>query len=75
MTELAKLLTCLVIVFFEEERSVKRFGAALYRTIIVNKIDTLKVCVPALLYVIQNNLLYLAAQHLDAATYQVCVCV
>lgn len=72
MTELAKLITCLVIVFFEEKKSIRKFGASLHKTIIKNKIDTLKVCVPSLLYVIQNNLLYLAASHLDAATYQVC---
>ena len=33
--------------------------------------DTLKVGIPALLYVIQNNLLFLALSCLDAATYQV----
>lgn len=74
MTELVKLVTCLVIVFFEEDRSVKQFGTVLYKTILKNKIDTLKVCGPALLYVIQNNILYLAASHLDAASYQVCIC-
>lgn len=71
MFEVSKLVVCLVIVFFEEGRSLKKFGQALYQTIIKNKIDTLKVCLPSLLYVIQNNLLYVAASHLDAATYQV----
>lgn len=70
MFEVCKLVVCLVIVFFEEERSFEKFGQALYQTI-KNKIDALKVCVPSLLYVIQNNLLYVAASHLDAATYQV----
>jgi len=33
--------------------------------------DTLKVCVPAMLYTIQNNLFYLAASHLEAATFMI----
>jgi UDP-sugar transporter A1/2/3 len=31
----------------------------------------LKLCVPSLLYTVQNNLLYLALTNLDAATYQI----
>lgn len=72
MSEITKLITCLVLVFYEENKNAEKFGNALRRTIIENKIDTLKVCVPSFLYVIQNNLLYLSASHLDAATYQVC---
>lgn len=34
-------------------------------------IDTLKVAVPAIVYYIQNNLIYFGATHLDAATAQV----
>ena len=33
--------------------------------------DTLKVAVPAFVYVVQNNLLYLAVGNLPAATFQV----
>ena len=36
------------------------------------KIRFSQVSVPALLYVVQNNLLFLALSKLNAATYQVC---
>ncbi|KZC10623.1 UDP-galactose translocator [Dufourea novaeangliae] len=70
MAEIVKLLTCLVLVFYEEGNFVK-FCNSLYLNIIKQPIDTLKVCVPSLLYIIQNNLLYVSASNLDAATHQV----
>jgi UDP-sugar transporter A1/2/3 len=33
--------------------------------------DTIKVCLPAMLYTLQNNLFYTAANHLNAATFMV----
>lgn len=73
MSEFVKLLTCLVLVFHEEGQDVNRFVNALHTTIVKNPMDTFKICVPSLVYIIQNNLLYLSASHLDAATYQVCI--
>nr|CAG4648749.1 EOG090X098P [Polyphemus pediculus] len=71
MSELVKLISCLGLVYHEEGSSFKKLKDALHDTIIKQPIDTLKVCVPSMVYVIQNNLLYVAASHLDAATYQV----
>lgn len=70
MAEVVKLFTCLILVYIEEG-SFEKFYKALHMTIIKQPIDTLKVCVPSLLYIIQNNLLYVSASNLDAATYQV----
>lgn len=70
MAEITKLLTCLVLVFLEEG-TMLRFKASLYNAIVKNKTDTLKMTVPSLIYVLQNNLLYISAANLDAATYQV----
>lgn len=71
MSEVVKLITCLFLVFNEEGKDVQKFVKSLHKTIIANPMDTLKVCVPSLVYIVQNNLLYVSASHLDAATYQV----
>lgn len=71
MAELVKLLTCLVLVFYEEGEDFQRFVKKLHTTVVKNYMDTVKICVPSFVYIIQNNLLYLSASHLDAATYQV----
>lgn len=70
MAELVKLTTCLIFVF-AEEGDFHKFCMTLKHTILKQPFDTLKVCVPSLLYIIQNNLLYVSASNLDAATYQV----
>lgn len=72
MAEFVKLLASLLLVYKEEGNS-RRLIVALRVNIIQRPADTLKVCVPSLLYIVQNNLLYLSASHLDAATYQVII--
>ncbi|XP_011313955.1 UDP-galactose translocator [Fopius arisanus] len=70
MAEVVKCVTCLILVYLEEG-SIRQFINALHSTIIKQPVDTLKVCVPSIVYLAQNNLLYLSASNLDAATYQV----
>ena len=74
MAEVAKLVTCAYLVYRSPDeggKDIQKFTGILYKTIILNKLDTLKVCVPSFIYLIQNNLLYVAAEHLDVATYQI----
>lgn len=71
LTEVVKLFLCLIIVFCGQNASVKRFGEEIRKAIFDSKIDTLKVCVPALSFMIQNNLLYISTANLDPITYQV----
>lgn len=70
MSEVVKLFTCLAVVYVESG-GIVQLVETLQNTIIRQPLDTLKVCVPSFVYVIQNNLLYVSASHLDAATYQV----
>ncbi|XP_032512045.2 UDP-N-acetylglucosamine transporter isoform X1 [Danaus plexippus] len=70
MAEVLKLAICVVLVM-NESGNIKKGARTMYNTVVLNIKDTLRVCVPSFLYVIQNNLLYVSASNLDAATYQV----
>lgn len=70
MAEILKLAICIVLVI-NESGSISKGTQTIYSTVILNIKDTLRVCVPSFLYVIQNNLLYVSASNLDAATNQV----
>jgi hypothetical protein len=72
MMEIEKLIICVVVVFFQCGSSLSGLASSLHQHIWLSPMEVLKLCVPSLLYTIQNNLLYFALSNLDAATYQVC---
>ena len=71
MAELVKFFTCLFLVYKDVNYDLGSWKDSLYLTVWVNKMDTLKVCIPSAIYLVQNNLLYVAASNLDVATYQI----
>lgn len=68
--ELFKLITCLFLTFFEI-KDLRKWLQYLYENILADPLSTIKVAVPSLIYVIQNNLQFVAISNLDAATFQV----
>ncbi|XP_021184578.2 UDP-N-acetylglucosamine transporter [Helicoverpa armigera] len=70
MAEVFKLVICVCLVM-QESGGVEKGAHSMYSVVILNVRDTLRVCVPSFLYIVQNNLLYVSASNLDAATYQV----
>eukprot|EP00731_Ephydatia_muelleri_P020429 Em0013g156a len=67
IAEGAKVLVCLLVILYNN---------GIIATLNILKTEwtlarLVKVSVPAILYTVQNNLLYIALSHLDAATYQV----
>ncbi len=69
--ELLKFAISLAGVFSGNDFNVTQTSNNLYDDIIAQPYEMLKLSVPALIYSIQNNLLYYALSHLDAATYSV----
>ncbi|XP_033124564.1 UDP-galactose translocator-like [Anneissia japonica] len=71
VTEAVKMSTCVLILLVEHNFKIFEFGHYLKQNIVDQPLDTLKVAVPAFIYMIQNNLLFIAVSNLSAATYQV----
>ncbi|KAK6749470.1 hypothetical protein RB195_001837 [Necator americanus] len=71
MAEIVKMVTCILVLFYNHGWRLSSFQNELYAEVVQKRSETVKVAVPAILYVIQNNLLFLALSKLDAATYQV----
>uniref|UniRef100_A0A8R1DQG9 UDP-N-acetylglucosamine transporter n=1 Tax=Caenorhabditis japonica TaxID=281687 RepID=A0A8R1DQG9_CAEJA len=72
--EIIKLITCIFVIYRNNGYRVSGMLAELNREVFATpqtRADSLKVAIPAIMYVIQNNLLFFALKKLDAATYQV----
>lgn len=69
--EVNKLVTCIFMVWITEKCSIQRTAKAIYKQVILDYGDTLRVIIPSVLYTVQNNLLYVAISNLNAVTYQI----
>ncbi|KAI7865700.1 nucleotide-sugar transporter-domain-containing protein, partial [Spinellus fusiger] len=73
MSEVLKTVICFAVLSYcqPHPRSLRRLMATLYSELILQWRQSAKLALPAILYLVQNNLQYMAATHLDAATFQV----
>uniref|UniRef100_H3CQW7 Solute carrier family 35 member A3b n=2 Tax=Tetraodon nigroviridis TaxID=99883 RepID=H3CQW7_TETNG len=69
--EVLKIFICALLVFVENGFGVQAMYQLLREEIVNKPGETMKLAIPAGIYTLQNNLLYVALSNLDAATYQV----
>ncbi|XP_030606858.1 solute carrier family 35 member A3b isoform X1 [Archocentrus centrarchus] len=69
--EVLKIFTCTLLFFKEKDFNLHAVKRLLNEEILSKPMDTMKLIIPAGIYTLQNNLLYVALSNLDAATYQV----
>eukprot|EP01134_Creolimax_fragrantissima_P006718 CFRG6718T1 len=71
MGEIVKLCVCFLVLGNEYKWSINDTLKHVHDEIIGKPMESLKMGVPSLLYVLQGNLLYIGISNLDAATFQV----
>eukprot|EP00300_Choanocystis_sp_HF-7_P037253 c53305_g1_i1.p1 GENE.c53305_g1_i1~~c53305_g1_i1.p1 ORF type:complete len:357 (+),score=61.32 c53305_g1_i1:32-1072(+) len=70
--EICKLGACVMIIFVQSGFSVSTTFETLLNETVFSPQQLALLAVPSFLYVVQNNLLYLALSNLDAVIFQVC---
>jgi UDP-sugar transporter A1/2/3 len=68
--EVTKTLGALIFLFCECSFSFSKLGSQINTHIIKNTGDMCKVSIPAILYTIQNNLVYLAISNMNICVFQ-----
>ena len=71
LIEVIKLGLCLVFLFITCGTSPTKFMKSIEIEIFGKLTETLKCSIPALIYVVQNNLAYVALQYLDPGTFTI----
>ncbi|CAI4225938.1 unnamed protein product [Auanema sp. JU1783] len=71
MMEVIKSSACTVLILKNCNFNFKECFHKIYRYTWQNKMETLKVSIPAFVYAVQNNLFYIALANIDATTYSV----
>uniref|UniRef100_A0A915DID6 Uncharacterized protein n=1 Tax=Ditylenchus dipsaci TaxID=166011 RepID=A0A915DID6_9BILA len=69
-TEVLRICMCCAYLCFSHG-SIKILSSELWNTFVNNKRETIKVCIPALIYVIQNNLYFFALKHVEATLFSI----
>ncbi|CAM9863081.1 unnamed protein product [Choristocarpus tenellus] len=69
MAELVKMILSFLLQY-KADGSLKALRNTFHEDVLSKPLDVLKMAVPACLYVVQNNLAYVAVSNLDGPTYQ-----
>ena len=68
--EIVKFIACGSVITYQNG-GFGGFVKVVYDEVVLTPFEIVKLSVPSIIYVVQNNLLYYALTHLDAATYMV----
>jgi len=69
-SEIQKTFLSILLLIYEERNPISALKL-IYDKVLCHTKETIKTGIPALLYTLQNNLLFISISNLDAATFQV----